>query len=222
MPKLLPARGPREAAAVRQVRELAGSRHAPGEWLLHARMLVRRWAGERTRVIATALGCQSQTVPERLVRCNVEGPEGLRNRQGDGWPARLTEAERSVIVAVAQSTLPGKLVQRADGTMRADDPEQDAQWTLNPLTAAAKVCVVQVERSQVRRILRREGVRWQHTPSWASGTDPDFVPKGRGSSRCIPRPGEYDDPLCRRTRFGDPLQLPASTHREARGPAYAA
>jgi hypothetical protein len=39
-----------------------------------------------------------------------------------------------------------------------------------------------VERSQIRRILLKEGIRWRHPRSWAESTDPEFVPKERGSS----------------------------------------
>jgi hypothetical protein len=35
-----------------------------------------------------------------------------------------------------------------------------------------------VERSQIRRILLKEGIRWRHPRSWAQSTDPEFVPKG--------------------------------------------
>ena len=186
MPRLLFARAPQDAAEERQIRKLAGSRHAPADWVVHARMIVRSWAGERTGVIAAALDCHPQTVRERLVRFNAEGLDGLGDRSGGGRPARLTEEERSTLVALAQSIPPGRLVQRADGTMAAADPEQDAHWTLDALTAAAQARGVQVGRSQIRRILRREGVRWRHTRTWASSTDPDFVPKEPRSSRFTP------------------------------------
>ena len=57
MPKLLYARAPVNEQEDRQVRRLAGSRHAPGDWMVHARMVVRSWAGERTTTIAAALRC---------------------------------------------------------------------------------------------------------------------------------------------------------------------
>jgi transposase len=186
MPKLLYARAPVDEQEERQVRKLAGSRHAPGDWIMHARMVVRSWAGERTTAIAAALHCHPQTVRERLARFNADGLDGLGDRPGSGRPPRLTETERSTIVALAQSTPAGRLQQRADGSLRADDPEQDAHWTLDALTAAVRAHGVQVARSQIRRILRREGVRWRHTHSWAASKDPDFVPKEQRSSRSTP------------------------------------
>jgi len=42
------------------------------------------------------------------------------------------------------------------------------------------------ERSQIRRIYLREGVRWRHTHSWGTSDDKDFVPKERRSSPTTP------------------------------------
>jgi len=39
-----------------------------------------------------------------------------------------------------------------------------------------------IVRSPVRRILLAEGVRWRRTRLWATSTDPEFAPTGRGSS----------------------------------------
>jgi hypothetical protein len=53
---------------------------------------------------------------------------------------------------------------------------------LDAVTAAAHALGVQVERSQIRRILIAEQVRWRHTRSWLTSHDPDFAAKGRRSS----------------------------------------
>ncbi|HSK84086.1 MAG TPA: hypothetical protein VK902_11910 [Rubrobacter sp.] len=45
MPKVLYARPPGDPDEARQVRKLANSRHAPGDWILRARMIVRSWSG---------------------------------------------------------------------------------------------------------------------------------------------------------------------------------
>jgi len=39
---------------------------------------------------------------------------------------------------------------------------------------------IEVGRSQVRRILLAEGVRWRRRRPWAESADPEFVPKDRG------------------------------------------
>jgi hypothetical protein len=65
MPKLLFARPPRDATDEAQVRRLAASRHAPGDWIRRAQMVERSWAGWKTTRIAAALRCHLQKVRER-------------------------------------------------------------------------------------------------------------------------------------------------------------
>ena len=184
MPKLLQARSPLDVKEERQVRKLAGSRHAPGDWIRRARMVARSWDGLRTSAIAAELGCHQETVRARLTRFNAEGLDGLGDRPGAGRKPRLTEAERSTLVALARSTPPGRPIQWPDGTLTPVDerPEAPAEWTLDSLVAAAAERGIAIKRSQVRRILLKEKVRWRRTRSWTTSTDPDFAPKGPGSS----------------------------------------
>jgi transposase len=186
MPKLLFARPPKDSDEERTVRKLAASRHAPGDWIQRARMIARSWDGLRTTQIAAELDCHPQTVRERLARFAAEGVEGLGDRPGGGRPPRLTEHERSQLIALARSTPPGRLQRKADGSLTADDQHQPAHWTLDALTGAAHRLGIRVERSQVRRILLAERVRWRPPRSWASSTDPDFAAKEPGSSRSPP------------------------------------
>jgi transposase len=187
MPKLLFARAPLDDTEERQIRKLAGSRHAPGDWIARARMIVGSWEKRRTTAIAQELGCHPQTVRERIIRFNAEGLDGLGDRPGAGRKPRLTEQERGTIIALARSVPPGKLVQMGD-EVRAADPEKESHWSLDALTHAAHDKGINVERSQIRRILKAEGVRWRTTHSWGDSTDPDFVPKEPRSSRSTSRP----------------------------------
>ena len=57
MPKLLSARAPEDADEERKVHKLAGSRHAPGDWIFRARISSLSWKGLRTARIAEELGC---------------------------------------------------------------------------------------------------------------------------------------------------------------------
>jgi transposase len=187
MPKLLYARAPIDETERRLVRKLATSRHAPADWVWHANMIARSWDGARTRVIAGELGCHPQTVRERLQAFNERGVEGLGIKPGSGRRPRLTQAERRVLIALARSSPPGKLVPEPDsGELQAHDEEGVAEWTLDALAEAAQTQGIQVARSQVRRILLAEGVRWRRTRLWATSTDPDFAPTGRRSSPSTP------------------------------------
>ena len=188
MPKLLHARPPQDAAEERQVRRLAASRHAPADWIARAQMIVRSWDGRRTTQIAAELSCRPATVREKITRFNAQGLEGLGDRPGGGRKPRLTEAERSAIIALVATVPPGRLVTQADGTLAPAGPAggDASEWSLDALTVAARAKGIQVGRSQIRRILGREGVRWRRTHSWSRPRGADFAPKGRRSSPATP------------------------------------
>ena len=188
MPKLLAARPPLDAEEERQVRRLARSHHAPADWVLHAHMVARSWDGLRTRLIAQELDCHPQTVRERFRAFNERGLDGLGMKPGSGRKPRLREAERSAVIALVASPPPGRLIRSPDGTLEpAHSPEGDvSEWSLDALAAAAQAQGIRIGRSQVRRVLRKEGVRWRRTHSWAQSTAKDFAPKGRQSSPATP------------------------------------
>jgi transposase len=185
MPKLLFARPAKDEKEARQIHKLAGSRHAPGDWITRAKMIVGSWEGKRTTTIAQELDCHPQTVRERLIRFTAEGVDGLGDRPGPGRKSRLTEQERGTIIALTRSDPPGKAVRMGD-ELAAEEPDKEAQWSLDALARAAHEKGIQVERSQIRRILLKEGIRWRHPRSWAESSDPEFVPQERGSSASTP------------------------------------
>lgn len=182
MPKLLFARAACDAGEERQLRRLAGARHAPGDWIMRAKIVVSSWDGMRVPAIAGALGCHPETVRRRLHRFNAEGIDGLGDRPGPGRRPRLAEAERSRIIALVKMTPPGRPVTGPwlDGLAAAGE-DQAAVWTLDTLTSAARAAGIDVHRSQVRRILLAEGVRWRRPRSWTTSKDPEFAAKERRS-----------------------------------------
>ena len=186
MPTQLTARPPLDATEARKVRKLTHSMHAPADWIFHAKMVTASWDGLQTRQIAEAMGCHPQTVRERLHAFNERGLEGLGMKPGAGRKPRLTEQERSTILALVQLPPPGKPTYELTGELQAPDPEGEPEWTLDTLTAAAQERGIAVARSQVRRIVVCEGVRWRRPRLWATSKDPDFAPKGPASSRSTP------------------------------------
>ncbi|SQD94088.1 MULTISPECIES: helix-turn-helix domain-containing protein [unclassified Parafrankia] len=186
MPKFLYAREPRDPVEEQKIRRLAGARHAPADWILRAQIVTASWTGHHVPQIAAALRCHPKTVRQWLHRFNTDGLDGLADQPIPGRPRRITETERSQIIELARSIPPGRLERTPAGELDAADPDGCAQWTLDTLTEAAQAEGIQIQRSQVRRILVREKVRWRHTRSWADSADPDFVPKGRWSSSSTP------------------------------------
>ncbi len=73
MPKILRVRAAHGEREEKQVRTLAGSRHGPADWILHARMVARSWDGQRVEAIARELHCNPQTVRRRLHRFDCIG-----------------------------------------------------------------------------------------------------------------------------------------------------
>src|SRR3954449_13168091 len=181
MPKLLFARPPVDAVEERKVRKLAGARHAPADWIRRAQMIALSWDGLRVPAIAAALGCSQKAVRHRLARFAADGLDGLGDRPGAGRKPRIGQEQRSQLIALVASPPPGRLQRDDTGELVATDAPGPAEWALDALTAAARAAGIDIARSQVRRILLAEGVRWRRPRSWAVSADPEFGPQERGS-----------------------------------------
>jgi transposase len=168
------------------VRRLARARKAPRDLVMRARMVELSWSGQRVPAIADELRCSSKTVRRWLHRFNRSGLEGLEDLGGQGRKRRITEAERSRIIGLVKRPPPGRLTVQAGGELAAEDESGPPAWTLDALAAQARAMGIEVGRSQVRRILLAEGVRWRRTRSWMRSKDPQFEGKGRGSSSSTP------------------------------------
>ena len=187
MPKFVRARPPLDDGEARKIRQLAGARHAPADWSERARIVALSWDGLAVPAIAAGVGCHENTVRRWLHRFDAAGVDGLGDRPGAGRKRRITEAERSRIIAMARSVPPGRLDRDGAGELPADDERGPARWTLDTLAQAARDAGIRVGRSQVRRILRAEKVRWRRTRSRATGTDPESALKGPASWSSAPR-----------------------------------
>ena len=181
------ARPPTDPAEERTLRKLANARHAPASLIQRARIITASWDGASVPELAERLGCHPKTVYKWLHRFNdAHGIDGLADLPRAGLPRRITETERGRIIALARTQPPGRLHQGGEGLLAPDQPEAPAHWTLDTLAQAAQAEGIAVGRSQVRRILLSERVRWRRTRSWATSTDPDFAPKEHRSSPAPP------------------------------------
>ena len=99
MPKYLRARPPHDDGEARKIRRLAGARHAPADWIERARIVALSWDGLAVPAIAARTGRHENTVRRWLHRFNAAGLDGLGNRPGAGRKRRITEAQRSAIIA---------------------------------------------------------------------------------------------------------------------------
>ena len=182
----LHARPPADPAEERTLRKLAAARHAPASLIQRAKIVTGSWDGASVTELAERLGCRTKTVYKWLHRFNTHGIDGLADLPRPGVPRRISEHQRGRIIALARTQPPGRLQQGGEGLGAPEQPQAPAHWTLDALAEAAQAEGIRVGRSQVRRILRVEGVRWRRTRSWAQSTDSDFAPKGRRSSPATP------------------------------------
>jgi transposase len=188
VPKFLRARPAQDDGEDRKIRRLAGARHAPADWSDRARIVALSWDGLAVPAIAAETGCHQNTVRRWLHRFNAAGLDGLGDRPGAGRKRRITEAERSAIIALARSVPPGRLDRDGAGELPAEREDSPAQWTLDTLAETAQAAGIAVGRSQVRRILLAEKVRWRRTRSQSASTDPESALKGpRSWSSAPPR-----------------------------------
>lgn len=186
MPTILKARAAHDEREDRHVRKVAASRQGPAEWMVHAQLGGRSWDGEAVEASAPALNGRAQTVRRRQHRVDAEGIEGLGDRPNAGRPRRLTIEEDRTRMALGHHPPPGRLVTQDDGTMGAHDEQGEAHWSGNALARAATEAGLPVTRSQLRPILRREGVRWRTTHRWPTPRDTDGGPQGLRSSPTPP------------------------------------
>jgi len=186
VPNFVRARAPHDDGEARKIRRLAGARHAPADWIERAQIVTLSWDGLAVPAIAARAGCHANTVRRWLHRFNAAGLDGLGNRPGSGRKRRITQAQRSRIIALARSVPPGQLARDAAGELSAGDERGPAQWTLDTLSQAARDAGIQVGRSQVRRILLAEKVRWRRTRSQSASTDPESALKGPASWSSTP------------------------------------
>ena len=220
MPKHVYARAAQDEQEERQVRKLARSHHAPADWKFHAQIVVESWSGKTPQEIATTLDCHPRTVCIHLTRFNAGGISGLGMREGAGRKPRLTEQERSRILALVKQPPPGKLERYAE-TLEAREETGSAQWSLDALTEAAHAAGIQVERSQIRRIYLREGARWRRTHSWGESSDKDFVRNANRGRHPLHRATQgIDDHLYRRTRTSNSAHLCAGPRLVFQWPSH--
>jgi transposase len=172
------ARPPTDPAEERTLRRLASARHAPASLIQRARIITASWDGASVPELAQQLGCHPKTVYKWLHRFNqAHGIDALADLPRPGLPRRISEHQRGRIIALARSAPPGRLHQGGEGLLAPTDSKAPAHWTLDTLTERAQAEGIRVGRSQVRRILISERVRWRRTRSWTHSTDPEFVPK---------------------------------------------
>lgn len=163
-----------------KIERLTRSQTAP------VRLAARSWIvqlsaeGETVPAIAARLGVGPDTVRTWIKRFNAAGPAGLDDAPRAGRPHTYEEDVRSRVIAKARS-LPPK---PEDG----GEVPPTCHWTLDRLQEELAKDGLPIKRSQIRRILRAEHVKWQKPRTWLESDDPEFAEKRGPSSGSTPIP----------------------------------
>jgi transposase len=156
---------------------LARSQTAPVRLARRADIILRSARGVTAPTIARDLGLVEKTVRVWIERFAAAGLDGLDDAPRSGRPRTYTEEDRGRVIAKARA-LPPK-------------PEQGelpptCHWTLDRLQAELGREGLSIKRSQVRRFLHAEHIKWQRPRTWLESDDPTFAEKGGRSSGSTP------------------------------------
>jgi len=155
-----------------KIERLTRARSAPVRLVTRARIVQLALHGMTVPAIAQDLGVSEKMVRMWLKRFEQEGVEGLDDAPRAGRPRTYTEEYYSRVIALARG-LPPK---PAEGQL-----PPTCHWTLDRLQEELAKSGVPIKRSQIRRILHAEHLKWQRARTWLESDDPEFAEK-RGSS----------------------------------------
>jgi transposase len=160
-----------------KVERLTHAQTAPVRLARRAHIIAVAATGLSVPAIAAQLQRSEQCVRQWIERFNVAGLEGLDDAARSGRPRTYDEDAYGRVLAKARS-LPPK---PAEGEV-----PPTCHWTLDRLQAELAKEGVPVKRSQVRRILKAEHLKWQKPRTWLESDDPAFAEKRGPSFACTP------------------------------------
>jgi transposase len=155
-----------------QVERLVRAQSAPVRLVRRAQIIELAAQGLLVPAIARELGVSEKAVRRWLERFAVEGVAGLDDAPRSGRPRTYPEDAYSQVVAKARGLPP----QPEEGEV-----PPTCHWTLDRLQAELAKDGLPIQRSQIRRLLKAEHIKWQKPRTWLESTDPDFAEK-RGPS----------------------------------------
>jgi len=160
-----------------KLERLTRAQSAPVRVVSRARIIKRAADGLRVPSIAQDLGVSEKMVRVWLTRFEQDGLAGLDDAPRSGRPRTYSEDLYSQVIALARG-LPPK---PADGPI-----PPTGHWTLNRLQEVLAQQGVPIKRSQIRRILKAEHLKWQKPRTWLESDDPEVAEKRGGSSGSTP------------------------------------
>jgi transposase len=160
-----------------KIERLVVARTAPVRLVQRAKIILLSAQGKRVPVIAAEVGLGPAPTRLWMQRFNEQGVAGLDDAVRAGRPRTYDEGHRSAVIGKARSVPP-----KPEG---AEVPPT-CHWTLDRLAEALNKEGLAIKRSQIRRILKAEHIKWQKQRSWLESDDPEFVEKRGPSSSSTP------------------------------------
>jgi transposase len=155
-----------------KIERLVRAQSAPVRLVRRARIIHLAAQGLSAPVIAQQLGVSEKAVRQRIERFAAEGMVGLDDAPRCGRPRTYTEDVYSQVVAKARGLPPKPADEEVSPT---------CHWTLDRLQTALAQDGLTIKRSQIRRLLKAEHIKWQKPRTWLESPDPDFAEK----SNCL-------------------------------------
>jgi transposase len=160
-----------------KIERLTRAQSAPVRLVNRARIIKRAADGWTVPSIAQELEVSEKMVRVWLSRFEQDGVAGLEDAPRSGRPRTYPEDLYSRVIALARG-LPPK---PADGPI----PPM-CHWTLDRLQQVLAQQGVPIKRSQIRRVLKAEHIKWQKPRTWLESDDPAFAEKRGPSSGSTP------------------------------------
>ncbi len=164
-----------------KIERLTHAQTAPVRLARRARIIALAATGLTVAAIAQHVQQSEECVRRWIERFNAAGLEGLDDASRSGRPRTYPEDAYSRVIAKARALPPKPAEEEAPAT---------CHWTLDRLQAELAKEGLPIKRSQMRRLLKAEHIKWQKPRTWLESSDPDFAEKShrqRGpSSGSIP------------------------------------
>ena len=160
-----------------KIERLVRAETAPVRLVRRARIVQCSAAGMTVPTIARDLGLSEPMVRVWIRRFAAAGLAGLDDAPRAGRPRTFTEAQRGQVIAKARGCPPKPA---------GEDAPPTCHWTLDRLEAELHKDGLPIKRSQIRRMLRAEHLKWQQPRTWLASDDPQFAAKRGPSSPATP------------------------------------
>jgi transposase len=149
-----------------KIERLVRAQTAPARLVSRARIIQLAAEGRRVPAIAQQLSLSENAVRLWITRFNTQGLRGLEDAPRSGRPCTYSEDARRQVIDKARSRPPA-------APQGAEEPVvPTCHWTLDRLQAALAKDGLPIKRSQIRRILREERVKWQQPRTRLRATIP--------------------------------------------------